>query len=325
MQSRKAEIHNPPPPSLPKEKILPKAVPKPGWIQGSPPPDEMTARNGQVTIHKSTAVFTQDYLIYLYSEAENWWTELPKCRHKHFGVAVIKDTFTAIGGLDRSNMHTKVVLSLTEDPTGEKTWKERLQPMQTGRVYPATAVIPTHLIVAAGTYVTPDGKLIGYDSTEVMDLASNQWSIASNLPVPVRYPQFTISEGTLFLANIETNHVFSCSVEVLLSKVQQGNDGGPVWMKQADIPVHHGSCIVTCGGCVLAVGGCDESERPIKNIYRFDKGENSWKFAKTMLTERYWVQCATCPGDMLVVVGGFIGQWKPCRITEKIKWNQHEV
>ena len=76
---------------------------------------------------------------------------LQLCGNNIFGLAVVKDKVTTIGGY-HDNRATNILLCLEDQGT---KWRDVLPPMPTARVRPATAATPTHLIVVAGGRTGP--------------------------------------------------------------------------------------------------------------------------------------------------------------------------
>lgn len=279
----------------------------------------MTGYTGQVTVHQGTAYFTQHFAVYTYVERQDKWEELPRCENKYFGLAVINDKLTAVGGMDRNNLHTNKILTLKKR---ERKWDQLLPAMPTARVHPAALTTPTHLVVAGGTYVSQDPNRTpkGYATVELMALKTFQWSVASSLPEVVRYPQIKhTTANLLLLTDTESNTVYSCSVEGLAHTQQED----AAWARRAPIPVHHGASLVALQGVVLALGGQDEAGSQTDAVHRYNEAEDAWEVVKGLRSPRSWVLGAVCLDDVLVVVGGFTGGWTPCNITEKMTMKLH--
>ena len=274
-----------------------------------------------MTVLGDTAYFTQDYRAYSYTENMDKWEPLPRCPHKNYGVAIINHKLTAIGGLDGTNSNTNILLILNS--LRGKIWEELPYPMRTNRVHPACITTPTHLVVAGGWYVSPEGTPHKHSSIELMTLDTFTWLQAANLPSPVQYPQLINNAGFLLLSDTASSQTYSCSMERLIRSIQDnGGNQEAVWTRQANIPVKEGASIVSLRGKILAIGGCNDGEKtvkPVEKIYCYDKDANSWKILKTLPTPRYWTLSVVFPRDVLVVVGGYVGEnWTSCNLTEKI-------
>ena len=130
---------------------------------------------GAAVVHGNTAYFSQDYYVYSYTLASDEWTTLPPCEYGCFGLAVVNDKVTTIGGWSdmcwSSGKTTNIILCLEDQGT---KWRELLPPMPTARYRPAAVTTPTHLIVAGGE--------AGITHVEILDTITLQWSSASSSP-----------------------------------------------------------------------------------------------------------------------------------------------
>ena len=79
-------------------------------------------------------------------ELPDKWTKLQQCPHKSFGLAVINEQLTAIGGVNESRNITNILLSFKGGQSGSE-WEQIFPPMPTARVCPASVTTPTHLVV----------------------------------------------------------------------------------------------------------------------------------------------------------------------------------
>ena len=238
------------------------------WRQGKAAPDVMNIDIGIVVVHDNTAYFSDGFRAYSYTPTRDEWTQLPKCPHHYFGMAVVHDKVTTIGGMHRCTV-TTTLLCL------EDKWIALLPPMRTARVKPTTVTTPTHLIVAGGD--TKQGNALL--TIEILDTNTFQWSSASSLPETLKRPQMSLCGEHLYLA--KNNTIFSCSVDELLKSCKpaptNSSAGESVWTKLADIPVPYGASLTTLRGQVLAIGGAgcatrwpsNRSHSPLQQEYRF--------------------------------------------------------
>lgn len=277
----------------------------------------MTAYCGQATVQGHKAYFTQNRLVYVYDELRDDWAELPRCEQKNFGVAFINDKLTALGGLDWNDHHTNVVMSFT----GQK-WEELLPPMPTAREWPAVVTTPNHLVVACGMYVAddPNRTHTGYETVELMPLDTLQWSVACSLPVRVCYPQLKHIAGQLVLSDTKTNQIYKCSLDKLI-RVRQAQPDEPVWSPGAGVPTKEGASLVIVGRTLLAVGGIEGNQQQAsRKIFSYQPAEDKWVEAGAeMLHAKSWTMTVSCPGEVILVVGGYENGWKQTDIVEKIR------
>ena len=280
------------------------------WRRGRAP-EHMSAYLGAAVVHGNTAYFSHGNRVYSYTPANNIWTQLNLCAYENFGLAVVNNKVTTIGG-SRSGVATNILLCL------EDQWRRLLPPMAIVRVRPATITTPTHLIVAGGKKVKHVAELLS--TIEILDTNTLQWSFTSSLPKASEYQHMSLCDEHLYLS--EDNTIFSCSVQELLvdkSCSTNSSDGSSVWTKLANIPVQQGASLTTLGGQVLAVGGSDQPGiygTPTRAIHIYNKTTNSWSVIGEMPTPRYDPLVAVLPSNELLVVGGGSGTGGICNIAE---------
>lgn len=110
-------------------------------------PKNMWTYYGMAVAHGNTAYFSNGSNVYSYKVQGNKWTKLEPCIYMAFGLAVVNDQLTTIGGLTTvSNRRVNTVPYLLS--LSKSTWTEVLPSMPTNRMNPAAVSTPTHLIVA---------------------------------------------------------------------------------------------------------------------------------------------------------------------------------
>ena len=287
------------------------------WRQGKSAPENMISFNGAAVVHGNIVYFSAGYNVYSF-ELPDKWTKFKQCPHKFFGLVVINEQLTAIGGENKSWNITNILLSLKHGQSGSE-WEQFLQPMPTARVRPVTVTTPTHLVVVGGKTST---FLFGYSlsTVEVMDIETLQWSTASGLPHVICFPKMTLCDEHLYLSD-DNNTLFSCSMEGLLQSSKEpvstdNSKGGSVWIRLANIPVRKTSSLVTFGGRVLAITSKYCNGKLTGAIHCYNKATNSWSIIGEMPTPRYDVLTAVLPTNKLVVVGGYIAIFNDCTDTE---------
>ena len=264
----------------------------------------MTSLIGTAVAHGNRVYFSASYRIYSFEYPEKW-TPLQPSLYKLFGLAVVNEKLTTIGGRKPSSTIINTLFSLNEDGL----WVKLLPAMPTERFNPAAVTTSTHLIVAGGST-----SQAATAEVEVLDTKTHQWFTACSLPQVVANPPMTLCDGFLYLSN-NINTVYSCSVEGLLVSANS-SDGGSLWTELAEIPVRINSSIVTLGGRVLAISSknCDHSQTGA--IYRYDETTNSWNIIGEMPTPRRDVLTEVLPSNKLVVVGGQTEQLEHRTLTE---------
>ena len=263
---------------------------------------------GSAVLHKEAAYFPYKDSIYAYTYAQDTWKELKVTLNSGFGLAVVKNALTTVGGLDnKTKQKVSSLLCYTDN-----LWKEVLPSMPTKKKYPATVSTPNHLLVAGGFLSA---------SVEVLDTENMQWFVTEPLPQHNTYPHMKLCDGFLYVSHEHT--VFHCSVKDLLESCQSpsimynSNQGSSVWTRLADIPVTF-STLETLKGRVLAIGGYYSSRagEPTGAIHCYNVATNSWSVIDEMPTPRGAALTAVLPNDTLLVVGGRSMNNEICSATE---------
>ena len=285
------------------------------WRRGKTAPADLSALRGMAVVHDNTAYFSLENKVYSYTAAsDEWWTEQRPCEYSNFGLAVVSDKITTIGGCDTDSRAVNALLCLSGGWLGFGTkWRELLPRMPTARVRPSTVTIPTHLIVAGGWTGLRGDAL---SKVEILDLDTLQWSSARSLPQALQYPHLILCSGHLYFS--ENGTVFTSPVKDLLKSASVNSSvSGSVWTKLTDVSVPYRASLVTMRDEVLAVGGREKQfvGAPTGAIYRYDRSTNSWSVIGEMPTPRYNTLVAVLPSDELLVVGGRDNE-DQCNITE---------
>ena len=272
----------------------------------------MSSYGGAAVVHGNTAYFSRGYSVYSYTPDKDEWTKLPPCEYYNFGLAVVNDKVTTIGGWSGSRA-TNALLCLEDQGT---KWREVLPPMPTARLNPATVTTPTHLIVAGGCTALYRGPL---STVKILDTSTLKWSSASSSPEAMMYPYMTLCGEHLYLS--EENKLFSCSVEKLLKSCRpayiDSRVGRSVWTKLSNIPVQHSASLTTLRGQVLAIGGSDKlGGMPTGAIHRYNRSSDSWSVVGELPTPRSHPLVAVLPSNELIAVGGEDGKLESCDTTE---------
>ena len=249
--------------------------------------------------------------VYSYDSEKQRWSSLPQIPHRYSSLAAVSGLLTAIGGSGLLGINaTNQLLSLT----GAGKWVERFPPMPTKRYGTAAVCSGKSLVVAGGG----GGDSKPLHIVEVMDIETLQWSIASSLPLAIRYASATICQDRIYLLGYDMSDqprsVLACSMADLLQSCRPQSLGASletltlqeVWHRVADLPVRSSSSATLCGQ-LLAVGGCDDGfENYTTAICQYNPATNSWEVISHMPTARWNTLVAVLPGNKLMVVGGNI-------------------
>ena len=239
------------------------------------------------------------------------WSALPDCTHTDFGLAIVNQLVTTVGG-DRSHSEpTNVLVSLVRG----NRWSKYFPPMPTKRFEPAVACSNHLLVVAGGKTELGGGRLC---TVEVMDTITRQWHSAGDLPVAVSGMSMTIAgERIHLLGGFDqrgaSTSVFSCTLSALRRSFRRSiravlsrqglSRRRNIWQAADDIPVYYSTC-TSVNEELIAVGGLDSHRRPTAAVRRYDAASNSWRIIGEMPTARYDCLVSVLSGNRLIVVGG---------------------
>ena len=177
--------------------------------------------------------------VFGYNPEKDDWSKLPECPQRGFGLAVINDILTAVGGSLGDWSSVPCTDCLSSFSGGE--WVTVFPPMPTKRRSPAVVSAQNYLIAVGGWGV--GGRL---STVEVMDMNTLEWYTAASLPEPVSSLSATVCGGHLYLLggwdkyNITTNTVFTCTLDSLIRSCHPPSQTPPeasVWQRVADVPV----------------------------------------------------------------------------------------
>ena len=256
--------------------------------------------------HGSLAYFSSEdsHEVFAYNSENNELSELPECPQSDFGLAVVNNLITAVGGVS-GGWYTKRNCSFSG---GE--WVTVFPPMPTQRRLAAVISAQNYLIAAGGVGV---GVAV-LSTVEVMDTNTLEWYTAASLPEPVRNMSATLCGGRLYLLGgrdknySSTRAVFTCTLDSLIRSCHPPSQTPPhtseasVWQCVADVPVGGSTC-TTLNGRVLAVGGLDSHYNPTAAVHMYNPDSDSWLVLGKMRTARYFCLVVGLR-DCIIAVGG---------------------
>ena len=273
------------------------------WRKGTDAPQIMW--RGAAVVHGNTAYFTpyDSNKVYSYQNiiANEQWSQLPDNPTVNFGLAIIDDHLTIVGGFKISGFSNRLCSLRGEGES--KGWCNVFSPMPTPRDWVVCVTTKEALVVAGGRigfFPRPSNKV------EVMNINTKQWSVASPLPKKCISPSATICGDSLYLVggylSAAPKSVFTSSLSDLLSSNSQSCN---VWREISDLLVE-GSTLASFGGDLLAIGGYDDLLTTTSNVFKYDSNTDTWIVTSQMREKRYHCLAVTLPGEILVVVGGGI-------------------
>ena len=244
--------------------------------------------------------------MFAYDSEKDDWSKLPECPQIGFGLAVINNLLTAVGGgRDRLFSSTNRLVSFND-----RKWVTVFPPMPTKRCWLTVISAQNYLIAAGG-----EGEGGVLSTVEVMNIATREWYTAASLPEPVYLMSATVCGGRLYLLGGSdknynpTRAVFTCTLDSLLHSCHPPSQTPPhtneagVWQRIANVPMGWSTC-TTLNGRVLAVGGRDSHHTRTADIYMYSADSDSWPLVGHMSTARSLCLVVGLR-DCIIAVGGY--------------------
>ena len=190
--------------------------------------------------------------VYRYSLADNTWSALPVSPCHTFGLAVIYNMITLVGGVNIiTSQPSNALLSFKEDVGPKGKWCTLVPPMPTGRSCSSVVNARNHVVVMGG--VVKENR--SYTKiVEIYDTNSKTWYSTPAVALPLEVAFMCGSAGTdrLYLSGGLSStgavtRVYSCSIDALLATAKTDSDPAApsVWEAIADIPhVRSGNCVL---------------------------------------------------------------------------------
>ena len=262
---------------------------------------------GTAVAHGSVGYFSSgtSYDVFAYDSEKDDWSKLPECPQRDFGLAVINNLLTAVGG-EASRLFLGDVTNRLVSFNGSK-WVTIFPPMPTKRCYLAVISAKNYLIAAGGMGLGLGNVL---STVEAMNTDTREWYTAASLPVPVSDLSATIYGGRLYLLGdtYPTHAIFTCTLDSLLHSCHPPSQTPPhtneagVWQRIANVPMKYSTCS-TLNGRVLAVGGEDSRDTFTADVYMYNGDTDSWSLVGHMSIGRS--RCLVVElRDCIIAAGG---------------------
>jgi len=247
---------------------------------------------GAAVAHGTSAYFdsyVHSHEVFAYNSEKDEWSKLPNCPQRNFGLAVINNHLTAVGGTSQSGGCTDHLISFNESTD---KWEKIFPPMPTKRLLPTVISTQKYLITAGGEQGENN-----FSTVELMDMNTLEWYTAARLPEPVDNMSATICGGRLYLLGgldnngRPTHAVFTCTIDSLVSSCHPSSQTPShtsetsVWKRVTDVPLRGSTC-TTLNGRVLAIGGYDSDGAVSAAVHMYDAKSDKWHLMGHMPTAR---------------------------------------
>jgi hypothetical protein len=248
------------------------------------------------------------------------WLVIPECPHFEFGLALVNNAVTAVGGYMqeyRPSQPSNVLLTYSEI---RRQWTERFPPMLTRRRLPAVVTTRSLLVVAGGN--GDRNEILA--TVEVMDLQTMSWSTTVQLPMGLTHASATIVDDCIHIAGGQnaagpTNAHFTSNVTC--APGIYGREELSPWKKAYKTPTLW-CTLAAVDGRLLAMGGQDDHKTCSSGIFMFDYCSDVWVKVGNMRHKRSACLVAVPNGEgyggMMVVAGGFVRKNEATNAAEVI-------
>ena len=263
--------------------------------------------------------------IHSYDTALEAWQQLPACPVSNFGLQIVKNLITTIGGrlaTDGESICTTQLFSLTEPSQvggggrgggrgGEGKWVEIFPPMILARAQPATAS-DSHLLIVAGGEIGDHRSFIA--DIDVLLLETYTWCRVSSSPLGnYSWLSAVLCREQLYLVEgygaIEKDTIHCLNMGVLIENIQEypaprGTKKSNIsWRKVTPAPASNTTC-VCAKSKLVAVGGIAANGKMSNEIWAYNESSNKWKSIGRLKAQRYRsLVCVTATGSLLVIGG----------------------
>ena len=249
---------------------------------------------GGVSGHERTVVV-------VYDTHNREWSTLPKHHDQvtAFGMAVVKNQVTLVGGLDRFTHKATDKLAVWESES--KQWTSPYPPMRTARYGLAAATYNEWMVVVGGS--GDNGCL---DSVEILNSTEKQWFSAAPLPVECKHMRSAVVRDEWYLLgcfnrdqSIQQGFAVSLPALILLSE----NTSSTPWHNIPSAPLTH-TAALAFRDLLFAVGGRTNEGQYSSAINLYLPWKKKWIEVGRLPTERSSCTCTELPSGEILVAGG---------------------
>ena len=262
------------------------------WIEKKSAPREMSS----VAIKGSVVYFNSNgtKVIYSYNSISDQWNELPESPTYNSVIAVLDHSVTTIGGFTKladanGKFHVQRLNSLKESH-----WSAEFPPLPTKRSTLNVVSNEKYLIVAGGE--DSFGTII--KTVEVLNVATHQRSITSELPIPLLHLTGAILKDKVYIlgrtdrSQRPTKVAYVASLDAVTSSGTDTMSSSRlaylrasfvrVWKKITN-PTTAGPICIAVGDRLLAISGIGVDNKPTKDIYEYNL-YRTWRDPWDLLT-----------------------------------------
>ena len=233
--------------------------------------------------------------VVVYDTHNREWSFLPKCHDqvKSFGMAVVNNQLTLVGGFDQLNHKVTNKLAVWESE-----WTFPYPPMPTSRYDVAVATYNEWMAVAGGQ--GDNGYL---DSVEILNSNEKQWYSAAPLPMGCTPMKSAVVRDEWYLMVCYNSIVkmvgFAVSLPALILLRENAT-----WRNIPIPPLYIDTAALATRDLLFAVGGRTSTGIISSAIHLYLPWKEKWIEAGRLQTERASCTCIELPSGEILVAGG---------------------
>ena len=242
-----------------------------------------------------------DGIVVVYDTVENG-VFLPKRHDKvtSFGMAVVKNQLTLVGGLDL-RAH-KVTNKLAAWESDSRKWTSPYPPMLTARHDFAVATYSEWMAVAGGS--SDSGYL---DSVEILNSTEKQWYSAAPLPMGCKPFNSAVVRDEWYLMNCYNHNEnidqeFAVSLPALILLRERASS--TPWRNIPSAPLIDTAALAIRDSLFAVVGRTRSTKIITSAIHLYLPWKKKWIEAGRLPTERASCTCIELPSGEILVAGG---------------------
>ena len=241
--------------------------------------------------------------VVVYDTHNREWSTLRKHpgQPTSFGMAVVKNQLTLVGGLEL--LTQKVTNKLAVWESESKQWTSPYPPMRTARCGIAAATYSEWMAVAGGH---GDDGCMYFDSVEILNSTENQWFSAAPLPMGCANMRSAVVRDEWYLLgcfnqdqNIHQGFAVSLPALILLRE----NTTSKPWHNIPSAPLRD-TAPLAARDSLFAVGGMTNTGQHSSAICLYLPWKKKWIQVGNLRNERSSCTCTELPSGKILVAGG---------------------
>ena len=245
--------------------------------------------------------------VVVYDTQSGKWSTLPKCQVRSFGLAVVKNQLTLVGGFDLSTNKATSELAVWESESEQ--WASPYPPMHTARHDMGVATYNEWIAVAGG--YGGDDYL---NSVEILNSTEKQWYTAAPLPVECDRIKSAVIQDEWYIMEGRTKfeRMFAVSLPALI--LLRGSTSLTLWRTLPSAPLTC-SAILGTHDSLFAVGGKMSTGMCSSAINLYLPWNKKWFKVGDLPTERSSCICTELPSREILVAGGVSVEPQRCGLV----------